>query len=161
MSLSHQELRTLVLYNKKTGIFTSLVGRRGLSKGKIMGHHNKTLGYVEIGVKRKSYLAHRLAWFYVYGVWPKEIDHRNNDRSDNRLLNLREVNSSENKWNAKRRIDNRSGYKGIYRHQNGWRARVSAKGLTHEIGVFLNIEDAYKARCMAVKKLHGEFARTA
>jgi hypothetical protein len=54
-------------------------------------------GYRRIMLDGKSYGAARLAWLYVYGEWPKnEIDHINRLRDDDRLVNLRDVTSSEN-----------------------------------------------------------------
>ncbi len=46
------------------------------------------------------YKAHRLAWFYVHGVWPKEqIDHINGDKADNCIANLRLADFSKNQAN--------------------------------------------------------------
>jgi hypothetical protein len=57
-------------------------------------------GYRQIRIDGKHYRAARLAWLYVYGEWPQnEIDHINRVRTDNRLVNLRDVTSSENQNN--------------------------------------------------------------
>jgi len=57
-------------------------------------------GYRVIRVDGYRYLAHRLAWFYVYGAWPvSEIDHINLLKDDNRISNLRDVSRKENVWN--------------------------------------------------------------
>ena len=45
----------------------------------------------------KLIYAHRAAWAIHFGEWPKgEIDHINGDASDNRIINLRVVNRTEN-----------------------------------------------------------------
>ena len=71
-------------------------------KGKEVGWKNSK-GYVFITISKNETLrAHRLAWFKVYGEFPKkEIDHINGDRADNRIENLRDVTRIENMHNLK------------------------------------------------------------
>ena len=57
-------------------------------------------GYIILKIKGKQYKAHRIAWFLYYGTFPKQnIDHINNIRNDNRIINLRDVPQSENNKN--------------------------------------------------------------
>jgi hypothetical protein len=56
-------------------------------------------GYLRITVLGKSYYAHRLAWFYMNGEWPDQIDHINGIKSDNRIENLRNVTVQQNNQN--------------------------------------------------------------
>lgn len=105
--------------------------------------------------------AHRLAWFYAYGVWPQDqIDHRNGIRSDNRICNLREATNSLNKANERRRTDNTSGFKGVHRRENGrWRARIGVGNRRLALGDFDTPEAAHTAYCQAAAQHFGEFAR--
>ncbi|ECH9128545.1 HNH endonuclease [Salmonella enterica subsp. enterica] len=73
--------------------------------------HNK--GYWRITHANKCYLAHRLAWFFCYGVWPKEIDHIDNNKLNNSIGNLREVTHQLNQLNMPLRSNNTSGVKGV------------------------------------------------
>jgi len=98
------ELRSILSYNPHTGVFK---WRENLSprarKGKVAGWLEN--GYRRIKIQNITYAAHRLVWLYQTGHLPdddKEIDHINNDRDDNRLVNLREVTHAENQLN---RID--------------------------------------------------------
>jgi len=85
----------LLTYDPYTGLFTWLVDAYSNKvKGKIAGSIKE--GYINISIDRKLYRAHRLAWLYVNGVFPSEIDHINRVKSDNRICNLREVSRSEN-----------------------------------------------------------------
>ena len=45
-------------------------------------------------------LAHRLAWFYCYGKFPDfTIDHLDNDKTNNRISNLRDATNADNSQN--------------------------------------------------------------
>ena len=67
------------------------------------GMINKSNGYVYVFVyfrgERFQIWKHRLVFFLVRHRFPKEIDHINGIKTDNRIENLREVSDSENKMN--------------------------------------------------------------
>lgn len=80
--------------------------------GKIAGYIDGQ-GYISISIYRTFYKAHRLAIYYITGLWPiEEVDHINRNRKDNRLTNIRECTKSNNQHNTSCRKDNSSGYKG-------------------------------------------------
>lgn len=159
--LTAERLRALLSYDQETGVFTRLVSLRGVNAGDIAGTLHKTSGYVYIGVDAKSYRAHRLAWLYMTGEWPVEVDHKDRNRSNNRWRNLREATRSQNNANGKTRVDNSSGHKGInwVARVTRWRAYVTLNSKQHHLGYFLHKEDAITARVAAQKSTFGEFAR--
>jgi hypothetical protein len=88
-------------------------------------------------------------------------DHISGDTLDNRRSNLRLATRAENNQNAKRRKDNKTGYKGVsFRPDLGtWRARINVDNHSIFLGQFKTPEAAYAAYCDAAKKYHGAFAR--
>lgn len=91
--LTQELLKSIVTYNPITGIFTR-------NSTGLISHCIKD-GYVTVSIRRKSYFAHRLAWLYVYGCWPKgQIDHINRTKWDNKINNLRDATPTENSTNT-------------------------------------------------------------
>lgn len=68
------------------------------------GMINKSNGYVYVLVyfrgEQFKLWKHRLVFFLVHRRFPKEIDHINGIRADNRIENLREVTCTENHYNT-------------------------------------------------------------
>ncbi len=120
------------------------------------------MGYIAIRIDRHDYLAHRLAWLYIYGRWPKgRLDHRDTNRANNIFENLREATQSQNLANARRRSDNTSGFKGVsLRKDTGrWAAYVNFEGKRYRLGCFDTKEAASAAYSRMAASLFGEFAR--
>ena len=69
-------------------------------------------GYIQIGYKRKNYMAHKLIFLMHHGYLPEIVDHIDNDRANNKIENLREATLLQNRWNSLKRSDNTSGIKG-------------------------------------------------
>lgn len=102
-------------------------------------------------------LMHRL----VMGVSDPSIwvDHRNQERLDNRKSNIRKVTSSENQMNSNRRIDNTTGFKGVGKRYGRFYARIQTKEKRIFLGNFGTAEEAAKAYDNAARKYFGEYAR--
>ncbi|HCF2412888.1 TPA: HNH endonuclease [Pseudomonas aeruginosa] len=103
---------------------------------------------VQIGVKKRKIRAHQLAWFIVTGSLPVgEIDHINQDKQDNRFINLRDVPKSINQRNGTRKRNNTSGIPGVtwHKQRQKWCAQASVNGKHYHLGLFAKIEDAERA----------------
>jgi heme-degrading monooxygenase HmoA len=166
MTLTAERLRELLAYDPAAGVFTWRVDVRGgawVKAGHVAGTIHSRDGYRQISICKVQHKAHRLAWLYVTGAWPSEqIDHVNGDRSDNRIANLREASAAGNARNARRRIDNVSGFKGAYEYRPGkWRAYINKDGRRINLGTFATPEEAHAAYVAAAQEHHGEFARPA
>ncbi len=158
-------LKELLRYEPETGIFVWLEvkpvngaakRRNRLFAGRECGAVDDR-GYLRIRVLGTKYRAHRLAWLYVFGAWPEgEIDHKNCDRLDNRLVNLREASRSDNMRNVALQKNNKSGAKGIWQTPSGtWRCVVNHR----HVGNFSSLQEAVVVRTKYIADKHGEFAR--
>jgi HNH endonuclease len=152
--LTFDRLREVLEYNPESGVWVWIVRTGQKSKpGKIAGSLDND-GYVVIRIDRANYRAHRLAWLYMTGSWPRvTIDHINLEPADNRWVNLREATYSQN--NANRRRCGASGIKGVYPHKGRWRVNFRNK----YVGLFDTQEQAREAYLSAARSAFGEFAR--
>lgn len=159
--LTQARLRRLFNYDPETGVFVRRVRRGNKRAGSVAGVGDGK-GYIRIMVDGTQYRAHRLAWLYVTGKWPrKQIDHVNCVKDDNRFDNLREASNTENSRNAPTRADNTSGHKGVYWHvmSGKWMARITVDRRRVHLGIFAHLEDAAAAYVEASARLHKDFGR--
>lgn len=79
-------------------------------------------GYKAGFIFYKSYLAHRIIWLWMTGDWPDpEVDHDNQDRTDNRWKNLGEADHKYGAHNQGLHKNNTSGCGGVRQRGAGWR----------------------------------------
>ena len=130
---------------------------RQIAAGKTAGWVHVGDGYTRIMIRRRWYMAHRLAWFYMTGGWPKKcIDHKDRNKINCKWKNLRQATNSQNLGNAKLSTYNKSGHKGVffYKRTGRWLASIAGK----HIGYFNSKKAAVAARKLAAQKHFGEFA---
>lgn len=142
--LTQEHLKEIVSYDPDTGGFAWLQPPRDVPVGTPTGHLANN-GYFYICLYSKRYLAHRLAWLYMHGAWPKnQIDHINQVRTDNRFANLRDVTPSQNLHNVSWTCTNRSGVRGVSwdKRQQKWRATIAIGRKQRDLGRFDNKHEA-------------------
>ncbi len=83
-----------------------------------------------------------------------ETDHINRDRLDNRKENLRTCTTLQNQANRGINKNNTSGVKGIYwaRRDKRWVARIKINYKAINLGYYLTLKEAKKARLKAEKE---------
>ena len=148
-TLTAERLRELFHYDPLTGVFTRLVSTASNARAGDVAGTLMQIGYLLIGIQGKSYLAHRLAWLFVHGEWPKDqIDHINRDRTDNRICNLREATIKQNQRNLSKSCNNTSGVPGVHWRSDRakWWALIESDGQKHYLGMFNTKEEAIAAR---------------
>ncbi len=132
-------------YNNKTGLITG-------PGGKIITRKNKK-GYISVGiwynVNTVYFLGHLFAWYYTYDVLPKlQIDHKDRDKSNNKLENLRLVTNQENQFNRD--------CKGYFQRKDSgkWRAYLVLNGKRVFDKTYNTEDEAIRGREEAKKKFH-------
>lgn len=163
--LTQRRLKDVLHYDPETGAFTWRVMTSNRVKvGDAAGCTFQTGNYrgLCIGVDGAVYAAGRLAWLYVHGAWPVEVDHRDGNPLNNRQDNLRECTHAQNQKNVPRPSHNTSGFKGVYwcKQSQKWRARIAIDGKCKHLGLFITAEEAGAAYDAAAVANHGEYART-
>lgn len=135
--LTQERLKELLYYCPETGVFTWKISPASTTKkGDIAGNVHRS-GYLRINVDKKAFYAHRLAYLYIHGYHPEnEVDHKNRNKLDNSIKNLREVSRQCNKRNCGNPSTNTSGVKGVSWHKASqkWRAYIKVNNIQKEIG---------------------------
>lgn len=161
-SLSEAELTILIPmvldYDPETGVLTWKNHKKAYLNGRRAGSLDRD-GYLRVGLCKQKLYAHRIAWFLHFQKWPScEIDHRNRDRSDNRISNLREAERIENIANSVRKRKFALP-KGVYERGGRYRAYIGVNNKTYWLGSYRTPEEASAAYSAAAIKQFGEFAR--
>lgn len=167
-NLTQARLRELLDYDPATGVFTWRVPSSPRSHhhkfqvGDVAGHRHAN-GYLSVWIDGRKYLLHRLAWFWVNGEWPPhDVDHKNRNKSDNRIKNLRRATRTQNNGNIRTPRHNTSGVKGVrwHKQRRKWVAQISIHNRCRYLGIFTSKEDAAAAYMNAAREHFGEFARS-
>jgi len=154
--ISQKELKDKLTYDPQTGEFKWKKWWRGRKQSLIAGCFNKGTGYQLIMINQSQYLRSRLAWLYIYGYMPKniEVDHKNKIRTDDRIENLRLISHQCNIRNCSLSKNNTSGICGVsYAKESGkWVASIQFNGKGKRLGAFISKLEASKARFKAEVK---------
>jgi len=118
-------------------------------------------GYRQVVINYKSYKVHRIVWKLQH----QEdcycgLDHKDGDKSNNRLDNLRKSTQSENNYNVGKQKNNTTGLKGVtfIKTRNKYAAQIRVDKKHINLGRFDTAEQAHEAYKTAAVKHHREFA---
>jgi len=155
---TQEYLKSALDYNKDTGIFTwAKQHGKKIKVGNVAGY-TRPDKYISIRVDLKNYLAHRLAWFYIHGIWPEhQIDHIDSIRNHNWIDNLREATNQENTHNLKKAYcNNITGLLGVKfdRRRNTYSSRIMKSGIEFYLGYFNTAEEAHERYLEEKRKIH-------
>lgn len=113
-------------------------------------------GRIQLMIDKKYYYLHRLVWLYHHGTFPIILDHIDRNLNNNRIENLRAVTASQSSCN--REEYNSSGFRGVSKFGNRWKAQIRYNNKHYHIGYFDTPEEASEAYKKKAKELHGEYA---
>lgn len=137
---------------------------------------NRIVGYIDLngltsnrGAYRKvciyfngKYITvkeHHLVWFLCHGVWPEcELDHKNQDKCDNRIENLEYSDRTNQQLNSSRQhIKSNKLPRGVYRRRKQWsyEATITLKGKSNYLGTFPTLCPAFEAYKTEYTKHYG------
>lgn len=151
-SLTQQRLKEVAVC--KGGKLFRRISIPGFSKGSLIGTVGAK-GYLVAIIDGKTYKQHRLVWLYFNGSLPDgQIDHINQNKTDNRISNLRVVTNLENCRNKGKSKANTSGVTGVYldKRTNRWRAIICIEGKNKNLGFYASKKEAAIARKEAEAK---------
>lgn len=167
-----ERLRALLAYEPETGVLTwrertldTIQNRSARAMNAWNARYAGTeafttgngKGYLTGKINDRRFRAHRVIWVIATGERPiADIDHINGNRSDNRLVNLREATRSQN--NANRKAVGVSKYLGVCPAGRKWVASIRSDGRRKHLGYFHTEADAARAYDAAAAKTHGDFA---
>lgn len=147
-------------YNPYTGKIYSKI------YNKEIGYFDKSIGYKKITIningKNIKFRFHRVAWLLFYGNWPtKEIDHKNQNKLDNRIINLREATKQQNQRNRfKQKNNSSSGFKNVYKNGNKWQVDFIVNKQHKYFGSYKTKEEANEVARKNEKEIYKEYAPT-
>lgn len=150
------ELKEKFKYNRSTG---KIYERdTGIERFKTNADNDYLQGEVTLDSldgKSIKIRTNKLAWMLGKNDTIKKdhvIDHKNGNRKDNRLSNLRQVPIKENNKNKKLYKSSNTNITGVSKFRNGYKAYINVKGKQKHLGLFDTKKDALKARASAEKK---------
>lgn len=114
-------------------------------------------GYVKGKINKEDCFIHR----YLYQTYKPnkdisklKLDHKNRNKLDNRISNLRPATSGQNSYNVETK--NKWGYRGIRQNGNKFCAKIRHEGNEYYTSVFDTVEEAALAYNELALKYYGE-----
>jgi len=161
--ITQDQVRNLFTYRDGTLLWKTKLARC-VRIGREAGHlENK--GYIRVVINKRAYPIHRVVFLYHHGYLPEFIDHKDGNRSNNLIENLRACTAADNQHNKKGQSRKwakiTSKWKGVcwLPPRNRWIARIRFDYKLKFLGHFVNEDDAARAYNTAAKIYFGEFAR--
>ena len=145
--LTLEKLKQSISYDRETGEMKWISRRSGIAVGQKAGSYDKSTGYMKVKFDGVHYKVHRLVWFYEYGEMPTDcIDHINQIKTDNRIVNLRLATKKQNKENNPIYANNTSGYRGVRWNKQckKWQVNVGHNKKQLYFGLYDDLMEAVK-----------------
>lgn len=155
--MTQDEVKTLFTY-EDDGRMRRIGGRKPYV-GRGIGRDKRYLAW---DYKRRTYYLHQLIYLYHFGFIPALIDHIDRNPRNNAIENLRACTNAENQYNALRKVNNKSGFKGVVQHKNctlkKWQAKITVNKKVISLGYYATPEEASEVYAAAAGVYAGGFA---
>jgi hypothetical protein len=149
--ITQEIIKALFIY-RAGALYWRTGNRRNVKQGDRAGCLTPQ-GYRTIRVRGKLLLEHRAVYLYHHGYLPELIDHIDQDRTNNRVDNLRPADKSINKQNSK--AHGKIKLLGVTQLPTGkYMARIGKGGTRRYLGVFDRADDAAAAYNQAAAVLY-------
>lgn len=145
------------VFEYKNGGLYWKINKQAISVGSKAGTIDYSRPYVRITLHGKRYQEHHLVFLMFNGVLPKQIDHINGIKNDNRIENLRLCTNSQNQYNTKPK--NLRKNVSFYKRIGKWQVQLKINQKTLHFGYFEDVELADLVAHEARDLYHGKFAR--
>jgi hypothetical protein len=150
--MTQARLKALVNYDPETGFMRN---KKAWSHARSLSH-----GYVQISLDGSTHLVHRLAFLYMTGSIPEQVNHKDINKTNNAWVNLESSNAAHNQRHAApiRQRNNTSGCPGVTydKQMRKWRAQMKKKGKMIYFGYS---PDFFEACCLRKSGEQREWAK--
>lgn len=154
------QIEALLTYTPEIGgsCLTWKTKRGSRAKGSMAGRVTN-MGYWQVNVQGKHYMAHRLVWTLVNKAQPPHmLDHIDGDKTNNRIENLRLAprGQYDNMQNKRAAQNSTSSLVGVSWHKSAqkWKAQICVDRKVKHLGLFTSPEEAHAAYLQAKQQHH-------
>ena len=133
---------------------------RNRTTGRILKQYVNSRGYLCVCIDGTKKVHRLVASAFLNNPGNKKcVDHKNRDKLNNNIINLRYATSMENCQNRSMRNDNTSGIVGVgwKKDRNKWHVQIRVNKKKLHLGYFINFDDAVRARKDAEIKYFKDF----
>jgi hypothetical protein len=120
-------------------------------------------GYLQVTLDYCKLYNSRIIYKMHHGIDPEWMDHKDRDRSNNALANLRSASMRQNNRNMLKRTG-KAGFVGVHERDAHWRRKRfiavirDQNGKKQNLGLFSTAEEAHAAYRKAAAAIFGEFS---
>lgn len=158
--LTQEYLHTLFDY-KDGELYWKIKPSKPVTIGDMAGCQDAN-GYKKVRINGKMYGNHRIIFAMHNGYFPKQIDHIDRNKNNNKIKNLRDATYAQNQWNTTKNSRNTSGYKNVLwrKDKKKWTCRFKVNGKHIMRGSFNTAKEANLYAEKLREELHGEYKIT-